>query len=210
MHKNGPEQSPAAATTGVPLEAADTAEVPLYLRADTLFAQITALVKDGSEESSTNAARHPLPASSRKVRIGLILSLPWLPVKRLVLLARCMVQLWIRHHPGLVSRMLETLLWPALLLSFSWYSHPGNPFYINEGFPWPWLGPWLIGLRYGVSYGTAASVGLLAAWALLMPVAEFPRLYFLGGCHCHADGGRVWQSLAYADPAATGKPELPE
>lgn len=181
MHKNGPEQSPAAATTGVPLEAADTAEVPLYLRADTLFAQITALVKDESEESSTNAARHPLPASSRKVRIGLILSLPWLLVKRLVLLARYMVQLWIRHHPGLVSRMLETLLWPALLLSFSWYSHPGNPFYINEGFPWPWLGPWLIGLRYGVSYGTAASVGLLAAWALLMPVAEFPRLYFLGG-----------------------------
>ena len=181
MHKNGPEQSPASAETGVPLRAADTAEVPLYLRTDTLFAQVTALVKDESEESSINVARQPLPASSRRARIGLILLLPWLLVKRLAVLARYTAQLWIRHHPGLVSRVLETLLWPALLVALSWYSRPANPFYINEGFPWPWLGPWLIGLRYGVSYGTAASVGLLAAWALLTPAAEFPRLYFLGG-----------------------------
>ena len=70
MHKNGLEQSPVATTTGVSLEAADTAEVPLYLRTDTLFAQITALVKDESEESSTNAARHPLPASVAKSASG--------------------------------------------------------------------------------------------------------------------------------------------
>ena len=146
-----------------------------------MFGRLTELVKDEPEENSTDPASQPQPMASRRVSLGLILSLPWLLLRRLVALARYTAQRWIQHHPGLVSRLLETLLWPALLMALSWYSHPDNPFYINEGFPWPWLGPWLIALRYGVSYGTAASVGLLAAWALLAPQADFPRLYFLGG-----------------------------
>ena len=89
--------------------------------------------------------------------------------------------------------MLETALWPALFVALAWYSNPGNPFYIDEGFPWPWLGPWLIGLRYGVVYGAAASVGLWASWVVLTQwlgytmdqvvaqPTQFPRLYFLGG-----------------------------
>ena len=191
MRKNAPEPPPTARPEGrstpieitadLPLDATGTAEAALHLQTSSMFSRLTALVKDESEENGTDPARQPLPASSRRARIGLILLLPWLLVKRLAVLARYTAQLWIRHHPGLMSRVLETLLWPALLVALSWYSRPANPFYINEGFPWPWLGPWLIGLRYGVSYGTAASVGLLAAWALLTPAAEFPRLYFLGG-----------------------------
>ena len=100
---------------------------------------------------------------------------------QVVALYRQALRRWIRHHPGLVSRVLETLLWPALFIGLAWYSNPDNPFYINEGFPWPWLGPWLIGLRYGVGFGAAAVVGLLGAWALLATVPQFPRLYFLGG-----------------------------
>lgn len=191
MRKIAPEQSPsalpadtnlpAATTAGIPLEATDTSGAALHVRTNSLLARLTALVKDEPEESSTDPASPLLPASSRRAHIGLILSLPWLLAKRLAVLTRYTAQLWIRHHPGLVPRVLETLLWPALVVALCWYSHPENPFYINEGFPWPWLGPWLIGLRYGVSYGTAASVGLLAAWALMTPGADFPRLYFLGG-----------------------------
>ena len=220
IRQNDPESPPAASpegrstpveiTAGMPLNATDTAEAGLHLQTSSMFSRLTALVKDESEENNTDPARQPLPAASRRARIGLILSLPWLLIKRLAVLARYTIQLWIRHHPGLASRVLETLLWPALLVALSWYSHPANPFYINEGFPWPWLGPWLIGLRYGVSYGTAASVGLLAAWAVLTPAAEFPRLYFLGGAIATLIAGefgsywrmqtlRLQESLHYLD-----------
>ena len=105
----------------------------------------------------------------------------WIAVLFVAGLLRLALRRWIRHHPGLVSRVLETALWPALFVFLSFVSNPNNPFYINEGFPWPWLGPWLIGLRYGVGYGTAAALGLLGCWGLLAWSPQFPRLYFLGG-----------------------------
>ena len=106
---------------------------------------------------------------------------PWTATVFLLGLVRMVLRRWIRHHPGLLSRSLETILWPALLVFLCFVSNPDNPFYINEGFPWPWLGPWLIGLRYGVGYGAAAALGLLGSWAVLAGSPQFPRLYFLGG-----------------------------
>ena len=110
---------------------------------------------------------------------------PWNSTLFGAIMFRVVLRRWIRHHPGLVSRLLETVLWPALFIIFCVITNPDNPFYINEGFPWPWVGPWLIGLRYGVGYGAAAALGLLGSWFLLANVpsnvAQFPRLYFLGG-----------------------------
>lgn len=163
------------------LNATDTAGESLRLRERSMFSQHTLMVKEDADEDNTAAASKPKPAHHRGVRLGLILSLPWLLLKRLAVLTRLRVQRWIHHHPRLLSRVLETVFWPALLVALSWYSQPGNPFYVDDGFPWPWLGPWLIALRYGVGYGAAASVGLLAAWALIAPAPSFPRLYFLGG-----------------------------
>lgn len=91
------------------------------------------------------------------------------------------LQRWVFHHPGLVVRVAETVLWPLLFVYLAWVTNPGNPFYINDGFPWPWLGPWLIALRYGVGYGAASSFGLLGIWSWLGTSPQFPRLYFLGG-----------------------------
>ena len=108
-------------------------------------------------------------------------SRPWIAVLFIVGLLRLALRRWIRHHPGMLSRTLETVLWPALFVFLCFITNPDNPFYINEGFPWPWLGPWLIGLRYGVGYGAAAALGLLGCWALLTFQSDFPRLYFLGG-----------------------------
>lgn len=114
---------------------------------------------------------------------------PWLrPVarvggmaRRVLLLLRALLRRWLRFHPGIYGRIAETLLWPAFFIYLGWVSNPDNPFYINEGFPWPWIGPWLIALRYGVGWGAAAALGLLGAWSLMAPLAVFPRLYFLGG-----------------------------
>ena len=110
-----------------------------------------------------------------------LVSRPWIATLFVVGLLRLALRRWIRHHPGLLSRALETALWPARFVFLCFISNPDNPFYINEGFPWPWLGPWLIGLRYGVGYGAAAALGLLGCWALLAGSPQFPRLYFLGG-----------------------------
>jgi hypothetical protein len=88
---------------------------------------------------------------------------------------------WLRRRPGILVRAAEVLLWPPFFIALSWYSNLANPFYINEGFPWPWLGVWLIALRYGALAGTVAAIVLLAAWYAIAPLATFPRLYFLGG-----------------------------
>ena len=136
-------------------------------------------------EAHSVTERPAAPASRR----GNFASLPWVALQRVAGVLRYLVRRWIRHHPGLVSRVLETALWPALFVGLAWYSNPANPFYIDEGFPWPWLGPWLIGLRYGVAYGAAASVGLWGSWVIytqtvanaLVQAPQFPRLYFLGG-----------------------------
>lgn len=101
--------------------------------------------------------------------------------KRKAGLTRPALQRWIHHRPGLAVRMAEAVLWPLLFVYLAWASNPSNPFYINDGFPWPWLGPWLIALRYGVGYGVVATFGLLGCWSWLTTSPEFPRLYFLGG-----------------------------
>ncbi|MGL4574875.1 MAG: hypothetical protein ACRCV9_08815, partial [Burkholderiaceae bacterium] len=95
--------------------------------------------------------------------------------------ARWLIRQWLKRHPGAAWRIAETLLWPAFFIYISWVSNSDNPFYVNEGFPWPWLGPWLIALRYGTGYGVAASLLLLAAWSVWGQNAPDVRLYFLGG-----------------------------
>ena len=110
-----------------------------------------------------------------------LLATVWLVLSRFYGVLRFILQRWIRTYPGLVSRILESVLWPAVVVYLCWLSYPANPFYINDGFPWPWVGPWLIALRYGVGYGFAAAVGLLVAWSLVASDPTFPRLYFLGG-----------------------------
>lgn len=60
-----------------------------------------------------------------------------------------------------------------------------NPFQIGAEFPWPWLAPVLLALRYGVMPGVASSFVLIAVWLLLDLLAPgkspFPEQYFLGG-----------------------------
>jgi polysaccharide biosynthesis protein PelD len=60
-----------------------------------------------------------------------------------------------------------------------------DPFQINGEFPWIWIAPLLIALRYGVPPGLVSSLILIAAWKLMDHLSEthesFPEQFFLGG-----------------------------
>ena len=174
-------QPPEKPQTGLPLRGrAGSARsvVQVDKSEDNFYAEATESVRDMldglrevPEDSTTHRGRHLL-------RPFVIF---WAVLRLIADLNTRALQRWIRHHPGLVGRVAETIFWPLLFVYLSLISNPVNPFFINDGFPWPWLGPWLIALRYGVGYGAVASLELLLAWSLLANTAQFPRLYFLGG-----------------------------
>ena len=71
----------------------------------------------------------------------------------------------------------------AFLLSYAIF--PGDPLNTRL-FPWVWLAPILIALRYGVLLGVVSVLTFLLAWLLwslgqAQAIIEFPRLTFLGG-----------------------------
>lgn len=76
----------------------------------------------------------------------------------------------------------ETLLLPiiALALGFAW--SPNDPLW-TEGFPWSWLAPVILALRYGPLAGLGGAVVLLLGWLALHlgSYDEFPQFFFLGG-----------------------------
>lgn len=72
----------------------------------------------------------------------------------------------------------------AILLA-SLINH-GDPLFLTGSFPWIWLGPVAVALRYGTGPGTGSLVIVLAAWLGLrqagqIDVAAFPVASFLGG-----------------------------
>lgn len=60
-----------------------------------------------------------------------------------------------------------------------------NPFQVGGEFPWIWLAPVLIALRYGVVPGIVSSLILIAAWKFIGYLGNvhesFPEQFFLGG-----------------------------
>jgi hypothetical protein len=80
----------------------------------------------------------------------------------------------------------ETLVITVGTFTLAHWASPGNPLFIGGEFPWIWLAPVLIALRYGTAPGAASVALLLAGWlgfnqAHLLQNAEFPKLGFLGG-----------------------------
>ncbi len=86
------------------------------------------------------------------------------------------------------AKWLEAALVPLLCLALAWWWRPQDPFLLGLHFPWLWLGPVLVALRYGVSAGLAGGVLYVGAWflarAMAVPAivqADFPRDLFFGG-----------------------------
>ncbi len=100
---------------------------------------------------------------------------------RVLLGLRWLVRQWVKQRPGALVQAAESVLWPLVFIALSFQANPDNPFFVNDGFAWPWLSVWLIAMRYGAASGVASGMVLLGAWYFLRTGQPFPRLYFLGG-----------------------------
>lgn len=93
----------------------------------------------------------------------------------------------------------EAVALPLLALVLSAWASPSDPLFTRAEFPWPWLAPLLIALRYGPLWGMASAGVLLAGWFGLEGLRDghlLPKLYFLGGLITTMLAGEfasVWQ-----------------
>lgn len=69
------------------------------------------------------------------------------------------------------------------------WASPADPFGLHAAFPWLWIIPALLAMRYGTAIGVTAVVTLVVCWIVLPQLdaalatedALFPRVFFLGG-----------------------------
>ncbi|WP_404301843.1 PelD GGDEF domain-containing protein [Alicycliphilus denitrificans] len=84
-------------------------------------------------------------------------------------------------HPAVI--LAETLLLPLLAVGLGLIWAPQDPLQVQTSFPWPWLAPVVLALRYGPMAGLVGASVLLIGWLALNAGHWdiFPQLYFLGG-----------------------------
>ncbi|SFO79712.1 PelD GGDEF domain-containing protein [Ralstonia sp. NFACC01] len=97
------------------------------------------------------------------------------------------------------SAVLETLGAVVVAIGVVWLFVPDNPLLLGHGFPWIWLVPLILALRYGTLLGALAALVVLGAWAVFYgqtaAAGSFPRMYFLGGLMLVLIGGQygdIW------------------
>lgn len=83
------------------------------------------------------------------------------------------------------AQWLEIVLIPLLAVGLAWLASPGDPLLHKASFPWLWLAPVLVALRYGVFPGLLACVPILFNWLLAdyagLMGSDFSPGYFFGG-----------------------------
>jgi hypothetical protein len=77
----------------------------------------------------------------------------------------------------------ETLLLPLLALLIGYVFSRNDPLWVRAEFPWSWLAPMIVALRYGPIGGLSAAGVLLLGWLGFNreDLSRFPEQYFLGG-----------------------------
>jgi len=83
------------------------------------------------------------------------------------------------------AQWLEVFAIPLLAIALAWLGQPGDPSLAGASFPWLWLAPILVALRYGVTPGLLASIAILGNWLLARQIGlapnEFATGSFFGG-----------------------------
>ncbi len=79
----------------------------------------------------------------------------------------------------------EMILITAITLGLSAWHRPNDPFFIHSSFPWPLMGPVIVGLRYGFFFGFISDLIILAVVAISLRLqwinlTAFPYEYAIG------------------------------
>lgn len=78
--------------------------------------------------------------------------------------------------------IVESIGFTIALVALAWALHRDDPLLLHGAFPWLWIVPTIIALRYGVLLGVGSGLVLAVAWLLLYPSgAAWPGAYFAGG-----------------------------
>lgn len=91
---------------------------------------------------------------------------------------------WMLPSGALSGVWVESAVFTALAVLIGRVISPDDPLFVEAQFPWPWLAPILLALRYGVLPGALSSSLLLGGWYIFQvdpEIADVPKLYFLGG-----------------------------
>lgn len=95
---------------------------------------------------------------------------------------------WLAPATGAASArtaMLELTVLMTAAMALGYAAMPGNPLLLDLGFPWAWLLPLVLALRYGTLAGIGAALMLLGGWFLFHQIGAqpgaFPRPFFVGG-----------------------------
>jgi len=81
---------------------------------------------------------------------------------------------WVPERVASASQWLEIVLLPLLAVALAWLWRPADPTLSQLPFPWLWLAPVLVALRYGVLPGLLSSVVLIAHEALAFQWGRVP------------------------------------
>ncbi|KVO60766.1 PelD GGDEF domain-containing protein [Burkholderia stagnalis] len=80
---------------------------------------------------------------------------------------------------------LETLVLSVLVFALCRVLSPADPLLLGKAFPWMWLLPLFVALRYGTVAGLGGALLLVGAWGVFyarLPLVDvFPRDFFVGG-----------------------------
>jgi hypothetical protein len=60
--------------------------------------------------------------------------------------------------------VIEMIVIMAAAMGITWLVLPQNPLLLGMGFPWAWLLPVILALRYGTLVGVGAVLMLLGGW----------------------------------------------
>jgi polysaccharide biosynthesis protein PelD len=118
---------------------------------------------------STTAPRAPGPGAALAAGIGRVLGLGRL------------------RDAGTFGRhLLEAMLLMSLAFALAWWADPADPFGRTEQFPWLWMMPALLALRFGSIVGLFGGAVVALGWfghlvVTAAPPTPFPQQYFLGG-----------------------------
>lgn len=85
--------------------------------------------------------------------------------------------------------LLETAVFCAGALAAGIWLRPEDPFGLHAQFPWLWMVPAVLAMRYGTAIGVTSVVLMTAAWfglpmlivGAVPQASDFPKSYFLGG-----------------------------